>query len=58
MRRLSRNDGLPALRGILGDLDDRAATTTCLGGGVLERDERLDELRLLWLECEELLDDR
>lgn len=46
MRRLSRNDGLPALRGILGDLD-LDATITCLGGGVREWLERLDVLRLL-----------
>lgn len=48
MRRLSRNDGLPALRGILGDLE-REVTPTCLGGGggVREWLDRLDELRLL-----------
>lgn len=54
MRRLSRKDGLPALRGMLGDLEGAAFLT-----GFGERERLLDdELRLLWLECDERLDDR
>ena len=51
--RLSKNDGDPARRGMLGERDP-FSTDPCLERSVCES-ESDDEL--LWLECDERLDD-